>query len=108
MDLSLQDGVKGHRERSLKQGRAIRVWNGCAYRAARSGKQDSRECSSKRSFVVISSGKVWAGNLLGWRGGQNMIAMDVDQTIFPPRRLLDLLVQNVVRGDGGMGCGPGI
>jgi hypothetical protein len=41
MDLSLQDGVKGHRERPLKQGRAIRVWNGCAYRVAEAGKQAS-------------------------------------------------------------------
>ncbi len=33
MDLSLQKDERGHRERPLKQGRAIRVWNGGAYKA---------------------------------------------------------------------------
>jgi hypothetical protein len=39
----------------LKQGRAILVWNGCAYRVAGTGKQGSCVIATKASFVIITS-----------------------------------------------------
>jgi hypothetical protein len=48
-------GMRGHRERPLKQGRAILVWNGCAYRAMGAGTQDGRVRVCKESFTVISN-----------------------------------------------------
>src|SRR5450631_689394 len=59
MDLSIREESRGHREPPLKQGSAILVWNGCAYRVAEAGKQGACVTLSKVSFVVITSG-LWS------------------------------------------------
>ena len=73
MDLSLQDGVKGHRERSLKQGRAIRVWNGGSLQRDEGIYKGAMGCAAGAGRINAEAGENLASNMFHRDNARNRL-----------------------------------